>query len=118
MTRRTKVLIVVLPGVLLASVFYLQILARRIFLDIPSPREEAVRATLSEAVLRSSTATNQSVTLYFPAIEKRRLAGERRDLPPAAGDTGKGPPNLLAPIERPQPRGACGPYSCRPPPGG
>src|SRR2546422_4766451 len=89
MTRRTKVLIVVLPGVLLASVFYLQILARRIFLDIPSPREEAVRATLSEAVLRSSTATNQSVTLYFPAIEKRRLAGEKRDLPLAADDTDK-----------------------------
>src|SRR2546428_7546545 len=102
MTRRTKVLIVVLPGVLLASVFYLQILARRIFLDIPSPREEAVRATLSEAVFRSSTATNQSVTLYFPAIEKPRLAGEKRDLPPAADDTGKGPPVLPAPVGSPR----------------
>ncbi len=102
MTRRTKVLIVVLPGVLLASVFYLQILARRIFLDIPSPREEAVRATLSEAVLRSSTATNQSVTLYFPAIEKRRLAGEKRDLPLAADDTDKVHQILLALIEGPR----------------
>ncbi len=99
MSLRAKVLMVVLLGILVAGSFYLRSLVRRVFFESAPHPEEAVRAQLSEAALRSTTGVSQEVTLYFPSYDKRQLVGEKRQLTWAAGDTDRLRQILLALIE-------------------
>lgn len=99
MSRRAKVLTVVLLGVLVASLFYLRVLARRIFVESPSHPDEAVRARLSEVALRSASGPNQEVTLFFPSFDRKQLLAEKRQIAWAASDPDRIRQILLALIE-------------------
>lgn len=99
MSRHTQVLAVVLVATLAASLFYLRALARRIFFESAPHSDEAVRAKLSEAALRSASGPSQTVTLYFPALERKQLMVEQRSIALAAADTDRIRQILLALIE-------------------
>jgi len=64
MTRRAKILMLVLLVVLVGSAFYLHVLARRVFFQPPSEHgEQVARTRLSEAALQSAAGPQQAATL-------------------------------------------------------
>ncbi len=87
MSRRVKILVVVIAGVLAAALLYLRVLARRIFFEDVQRVEQAARAQLSAAALESESGGKQSVTLYFPASNQGKLVAESRSMPMAANDS-------------------------------
>jgi len=99
MTRRAKVLMLILLAVLAVAAIYLRVLSRRVFFDVPHVGEEVARARLSEAALQSTTASNQTATLYFPSDNQGALIAERRQIAWAESDTDRIRQVLLALIE-------------------
>jgi spore germination protein GerM len=79
-SRRTKLLLVVLLVVLGAAAYYLRTLAHRVFIEPAQHAEETARAKLSEFALQSKKSASQSVTLYFPSLEEGKLVAESRSL--------------------------------------
>jgi hypothetical protein len=90
---------VVLLGILVASFFYLRVLARRIFFEAGPHPEEAARTQLSEVALQSSSGPNQTVTLYFLSPDRRQLLPEKRPIALAANDADRIRQILLALVE-------------------
>lgn len=100
MTRRAKVLMLVLLVVLAGSVLYLHVLARRVSFQ-PSLQhgEEVARTRLSEAALQPASSPQQMATLYFPAYEQGLLREEKRQIAWAETDTDRIRQVLLALME-------------------
>lgn len=100
MTRRAKVLMLILLVVLAGSALYLHVLARRVSFQ-PSPQhgEEVARTRLSEAALQSTTSPNQTATLYFPSYQQGLLQQEKRQVAWAETETDRIRQVLLALIE-------------------
>jgi len=98
-SRRTQILAVVLIVTLVVSFFYLRALGRRIFFESAPRSEEAVHAQLSEAALRAASGPSQTVTLYFPALDRKQLMAEQRPIALAAADTDRIRQILLALME-------------------
>ena len=99
MSRRTKILLIVIAAVLAGAIFYLRVLARRIFQEDMQKSDEAARARLSAAALESESGAKQLITLYFPSPDQERLVAERRSLTLAANDSDRIRQILLALIE-------------------
>ena len=99
MSRRAKVLIVVLVAVLAASLFYLRTLARRIFFQIPQQIEETARTRLSEVALQAGKGPQETAVLYFPSYDEGKLLPETRAITWASSDTDRIKQVLLALIE-------------------
>ncbi len=100
MSRRAKIVMLVVLVVLAASSFYLRVLVRRVFFETPQG-EEGVRARLSEAALQPTKGTHQPVTLYFPSYNEGKLRGESRPIAVATNETDRVRQILLALIEGP-----------------
>jgi spore germination protein GerM len=100
MSRRAKVLMLILLAILAVGAFYLRVLTRRAFFQ-PAPEhgEEVARTRLSEAALQSTTSPQQSATLYFPSFEQGVLREEKRSVAWAEADTDRMRQVLLALIE-------------------
>ncbi len=80
MTKRVKILVLILVVVLGAGLIYLDRLGKRLAVQ-PAPRsEEAARAKLKEAALQSSKGTSETVTLYFPSLGEGALVPEMRSI--------------------------------------
>lgn len=101
MSRRTKILLIVIVAVLAGAIFYLRVLARRIFLDDAQKSDQTARARLSAVALESESGGKQSVTLYFPSPDQGKLVTESRSLTLAASDNDRIRQILLAIIEGP-----------------
>ncbi len=101
MSRRAKVLLVILLAVLAAGAFYLRVLSRRIFFEVPRHAEEAARARLNEVALQSRTGPSQTATLYFPSLVSGKLVPETRPITWAETDADKVRQILLALVEGP-----------------
>ena len=101
MSRRAKILVIVVVGVLAAAGLYLRVLARRIFFEDVQRLERAARTQLSAAALESESGGRQSVTLYFPSSERGKLIAEVRSMPMAASDSDRIRQILLALIAGP-----------------
>jgi hypothetical protein len=86
MSRRAKILIVVVVGVLAGALFYLRVLAKRIFFEDVQKGEQTARVQLSAAALESDSGGKQSVTLYFPSPDQGKLVAESRSMTMAAND--------------------------------
>lgn len=102
MPLRTKVLLLIMGGVLAAGTFYLRALASRIFIQTPKQAEEAIRTRLHEAAFEPATGPKQSALLYFPSLDDDRLIAETRPITWAEGDSDKVRQVLLALIEGPR----------------
>jgi spore germination protein GerM len=87
MSRRVKILVIVVLGVLAAALLYLRVLARRIFREEAPRTEQAARAQLSAAALESESGGKKSVALYFPSPDQGKLVTESRSMPLAANDS-------------------------------
>ncbi len=106
MSRRVKIMMLVVLAVLAASSFYLRVLVRRVFFETRPQGEESVRARLSEAALQPTKGANQQpVTLYFPSYNEGKLRGETRPIAVAANETDRIRQILLALIEGPSAAG-------------
>ncbi len=99
MSRRTKVILVILLAVLGAGGYYLRTLSRRIFFEVPRHAEEAARARLNEVALQSRTGPSQTATIYFPSLSSGKLVAETRPITWAESDADKVRQVLLALIE-------------------
>lgn len=99
MTRRAKMLMLIMLAILAAGAFYLHVLARRIFYEAPQHGEEGARTRLSEAALQSATGPTQTATLYFPAPDGTTLLAESRPMTWATGNPDRIRQVLLALIE-------------------
>jgi spore germination protein GerM len=99
MTRGTKVLMLILLGVLVAGAVYLRVLTRRMTVPPPEHGEEVARTRLSEAALQASAGPSQTATLYFPSYEQGTLVAEQRTVTWAESDTDRIRQVLLAQIE-------------------
>lgn len=86
MSRRAKILVIVVVGVLAAALLYLRVLANRIFFEDAQRLEQAARAQLSAAALESESGGKQLVTLYFPSPNQGKLVAEGRSMPIVASD--------------------------------
>jgi spore germination protein GerM len=86
MSRRVKILVIVVVGVLAAALLYLRVLAKRIFFEDAQRLEQAARTQLSAAALESESGGKQSVTLYFPSTNQGRLVAESRSMPMVVSD--------------------------------
>jgi len=102
MSLRIKILLLIMGGVLAVSLFYLRVLARRVFTATPKQAEETIRARLSEVALQSAKGPNQTATLYFPSLDGRGLIPESRPITWAENDSDKVRQVLLALIEGPR----------------
>jgi hypothetical protein len=87
MSRRARILFVIMLMALAAGGFYLKSLARRIFIEAPLHTEEAARAKLSQFELQSNTGLTQLATLYFPGLGEGKLMPESRSLNWAEADS-------------------------------
>jgi spore germination protein GerM len=102
MSRRAKILVVVVVGVLAAALLYLRVLARHIFFEDGQRTEQAARAQLSAAALESESGGKQSVTLYFPSSSNPgKLVAEGRSMTMAANDSDRIRQIMLALIAGP-----------------
>ncbi len=101
MSRRTKILLIVITAVLAGAIFYLRVLAKRIFQEDAQKSDEAARARLSAAALESESGGKQLITLYFPSPDQEKLVAERRSLVLAANDNDRIRQIVLALIEGP-----------------
>jgi len=79
-TRRAKILLVIVLVALAGGGYYLRQLARRVFVEVPHNAEAALRSKLSQFELQSNTSVTQLATLYFPAPNEGKLAAETRSL--------------------------------------
>jgi spore germination protein GerM len=87
MSRRARILVVVVVGVLAAALLYLRVLAKRIFFEDVQRGEQVARAQLSAAALESESGGKQLVTLYFPSPDHVKLAAESRSMTMAPDDS-------------------------------
>jgi hypothetical protein len=101
MSLRTKVLLLIMLGVLAAGAFYLRALAQRVFIQTPKQAEQAIRTRLHEAAFEPSSGPQQSALLYFPSLNDARLIAEVRRITWAENDSDKIRQVLLALIEGP-----------------
>ena len=100
MTRRVKILSVILLAVLAGGLLYLRVLAQRMTVQPPPPHAEYVaRAKLNEAALQATSSPQQTATLYFPAIEQGTLVEEKRPMAWAASDADRIRQVILALVE-------------------
>jgi spore germination protein GerM len=102
MTRRAKILTLILLGILAAGGIYLRVLARRVSVRPPDHGEEMARTRLSEEILQSAAGPSQTATLYFPNYEQGTLITETRTVTWAESDTDRIRQVLLAHIEGPR----------------
>ena len=88
MSRRAKILWIVLLAVFAGGLFYLRSLARRILFEPPPHSDESAKARLNEAVLQSGAGPNEIAVLYVPSLSSRMLVAESRPIKwaPAAAD--------------------------------
>ena len=98
MSRRAKIVMLIVLGVVAAGVFYLRVLSRRIFVETPRAEQEA-RTTLGEVALQSPASSTQTVVLYFPSYDQGKLAAEVRRMSWAPDDVDRIREILLALIE-------------------
>lgn len=101
MSRRAKVLALVIAPILVVGSLYLRTLVRRIFFAPSPPPEQAVRTQLSQAALQPVNAASQAVTLYFPSFSDGKLHAEVRSMGLASSDTDRIRQILLALIQGP-----------------
>jgi len=87
MSRRTKILVLVVVGALAAALLYLRVLAKHIFHEDVQRTEQAARAELNATALESESGGRQLVTLYFPSSNQRKLVSEGRSMTMAANDS-------------------------------
>ena len=88
MSRRAKILVVVVVGALAAALLYLRVLATHIFFEDAQHTEQAARAQLNASALESESGGKQSVTLYFPSSStQEKLVAEGRSMTMAANDS-------------------------------
>jgi spore germination protein GerM len=88
MSRRAKILVVVVVGALAAALLYLRVLAKHIFVEDVQRTEQAARAQLNATALESESGGKQSVTLYFPSSSNQeKLVAEGRSMTMAANDS-------------------------------
>jgi hypothetical protein len=102
MSLRTKMLLLIMVGLLAAGFFYLRVLARGIFVESPKQAEETIRARLNEAAFEPTIGPTQSAVLYFPSLNDGRLIAESRPVTWAENDSDKVRQILLALIEGPR----------------
>lgn len=99
MSRRAKIVMLIVLAVVAAGIFYLRVLARRIFVETPLRVEQEARTKLSQVALQSKTGSTQTVMLYFPSYDQGVLAGEARQISWAPDDVDRIREVLLALIE-------------------
>jgi hypothetical protein len=100
MSRRAKILMLILLAVLALGASYLHVLTRRVAFRLPPEQgEEVARTRLSEAALQSATRPHQMATLYFPSFEQGVLREEKRPVAWAETETDRMRQILLALIE-------------------
>ena len=99
MSRRAKIVLLIVLVVLVTGAFYLRVLARRIFVETPLRVEQQARITLGQAALQSPASSMQTVMLYFPSYEEGFLVGEVRQMSWAPDDVDRIREVLLALIE-------------------
>jgi hypothetical protein len=85
-TRRAKLLLLILLIALGAGAFYLRALAKRVFLEPTQRAEAAARAKLSQIALQPNNGTTQTATLYFPALDEGKIVPETRSVTWAQAD--------------------------------
>lgn len=99
MSRRAKIGLLIVLGVVAAGFIYLHALGRRIFVETPLRVEQEARTKLSQVALQSQTGGTQTVMLYFPSYEQGMLTGEARTISWASDDVDRVREVLLALIE-------------------
>ncbi len=99
MSRRAKIVMLIVLGVVAAGLFYLRVLERRIFVETPLRVEQEARTTLGEVALQSPGSSTQTVVLYFPSYDQGNLAAEVRRMSWAPDDVDRIREILLALIE-------------------
>ena len=87
MTRRAKILLLLLIIALGVGMIYLRSLAKRVFIEPPPRAEEAARTRLNEIALQANNGTTQMATLYFPALNEDKIMPENRSITWAQSDT-------------------------------
>jgi spore germination protein GerM len=88
MSRRTKILVVVIVGALAAALLYLRVLAKHIFFEDVQHTEQSARAQLNATALGSESGGKRSVTLYFPSSSNQgKLVAEGRSMTMAENDS-------------------------------
>ena len=87
MTRRAKILLLLLIIALGVGIIYLRSLAKRVFVEPQQRAEEAARAQLNQIALQSNNGTTQMATLYFPVLNEDKIAPESRNITWAQSDT-------------------------------
>jgi spore germination protein GerM len=97
-SRRAKILLLLMLCGVGLGFFYLRVLARRVFFEVPAQPEEAVRTQLSEAALQSA-GPSQQATLYFPSLAEGKLVPESRAVTWAESDADRVRQVVLALIE-------------------
>src|SRR5215469_1987667 len=102
MSGRTKVLVLVILPVLVASSFYLRSLVKRVFFERRQPAENAQRARLSQEALQTSGGPTRAVTLYFPSYSEGKLQSESREIAIAPRPVDRIRQIVLALIEGPK----------------
>lgn len=99
MSARSKILMVLLLGVLVWGFSYLRVLGRRIFFESRPHTEEGVRTRLNQAAMQSASGASQTVTLYFLSFDHKQLVSEQRQIAWAANDVDRIRQVVLALIE-------------------
>jgi len=102
MSRRTKIVLLVIVPVLIIGSLYLRSLVRWAFFERRRPPDTAARAQLDQAALQASAGPTQSVTLYFPSYADGKLRGESRPLAMASDPADRVRQIVLALIEGPK----------------
>ncbi|HUI43924.1 MAG TPA: GerMN domain-containing protein [Terriglobia bacterium] len=106
MSRRTKILLLLLVPVLVVGSLYLRTLVRWAFFERRAPAENAARAKLNQAALQATAGPAATVALYFPFRADEKLHAETRALALAADPTDRIRQVVLALIEGPTQGGA------------
>jgi len=102
MSRRTKMMLLVIVPVLVIGSLYLRSLVRWTFFERRRPPDTIARAQLDQAALQASAGPAQTVTLYFPSYAEGKLRGEARPLALAADPADRVRQIVLALIEGPK----------------
>lgn len=102
MSRRTKIMLLVIVPVLVIGSLYLRSLVRWAFFERRRPPDTVARAQLDQAALQASAGPAQSVTLYFPVYAEGKLRGESRAMAMATDPADRIRQIVLALIEGPK----------------
>ncbi len=86
MTRRAKILLLILIVTLAVGMFYLRSLAHRVFFEPPQRGEETARAKLDQIALQPNDGPTQFATLYFPSLIEGKIVPESRSITWADSD--------------------------------